>query len=162
MDINNKIDIYLNEAKWFTDMGVSNRLIDKKTQVEVIWKPGKKEVKVQFSKYSDKGPNEYIGHAMVPTQGMKSKEFLKYVDKEMKTIWSISKGIKKGLTESIFYFSGIFDAGNIGKKKITLPVVGDDEKSAEKKFKDMISLHIKNGHLPKGKLINIKIDSKMG
>jgi len=92
MDLTDKIDRYLGEEKqWFNDMGISNKLIDKNTQVQVFWKPGKKEVKVQFSKINDKNPSEYIGHVMVPTQGMKSKEFLKYVDKEMRSIWKMKK-----------------------------------------------------------------------
>lgn len=66
------------------------------------------------------------------------------------------------LNESIFYFAGIFDAGKVGKKKITLPVVADDEVKAKKKFEDMIDLHVKNGQLPKGKLSNIKLETKLG
>jgi len=159
MDITEKIDGVINETKWYNDMGISNRMMDKKTQVEVLWKPGNKEVKIQFR---DLNSREYIGHAMVPTKGMKSKDFLKYIDSDMKKIWNTAKGMKEDINESIFNFSGIFDAGSAGKKKVTLPVVGNDEKAAKKKFEDMIASHVKNGHLPKGKLSNVKVDSKMG
>jgi hypothetical protein len=92
MDITKKIDDILSESavRWFTAGGtnVGYRRIDKKNQVEVLWKSGKKTVKVQFRNMDSR---EYIGHVMVPTQGMKAKEFLKYVDKEMKNIWKAKK-----------------------------------------------------------------------
>lgn len=158
MKIDERINNLLSEMddKWYNDSGISNKLMDKKTQVEVIWKPGQKEVKVQFR---DVKTREYIGHTMVLTKGMKTKDFLKYVDSDMKKIWNTAKGIKESteVNEAIFNMSGTFDAGGMGKKKVTLPVVATDEKAAEKKFKDMVDSHIKNGHLPKGTLSNIKI-----
>ena len=78
-----------------------------------------------------------------------------------KNKWSI-RIVEDKINESIFYFSGTFDAGKAGKKKVTLPVVADDEKAGKKKFEDMINSHVKNGHLPKGKLLDIKVDSRMG
>ena len=100
MSVIDKIDKILGEAdnplknvKWFVDQGIANRLMDKKTQVEVIWKAGAKQVKVQFR---DMKTSEYIGHTFVPTKGMKSKEFLKHVDSDMKNIW---KSKKRGMNE---------------------------------------------------------------
>lgn len=89
MDITKKIDSLIGESnKWFFDSQAIYRKYDKKTQVEVIWKAGEKFAKVQFR---DIDSREYIGHVMVPTEGMKSKEFLKHVDNGMKDIWKRKK-----------------------------------------------------------------------
>ncbi len=117
MDLVKKIDSLIGEASWddswetpmknlgknwWSDDGVSSRVVDRNTQVEVIWKPGQKHVKVQFRNMKNR---EYIGHAMVPTSGMKSKEFLKHVDKDMKNIWKSKKrGMKEGRISPYFNF----------------------------------------------------------
>jgi len=52
---------------------------------------------------------------------------------------------------------GIFDGScKIGSKRVTMPVVAKNSKEAEKKFTDMVKLHQKNGHLPKGEIEDIK------
>lgn len=110
MDITEKIDGLLNESiGWKNDMGISNKLMDKKTQVEVIWKPGQKEVKVQFRNIKTR---EYIGHAMVATKGMKSKDFLKYVDSDMKKIWNKAKGMNEGTVTKAEYIDLVNVTGN--------------------------------------------------
>lgn len=86
----NLIDKYLgeNNSKWFSDMNTLYKPMDKKTQVEIIWKPGQSEIKVQFR---DIKTRQYIGHTMVKSQGMTSKEFKKHVDQDMKKIWKSMK-----------------------------------------------------------------------
>lgn len=152
MDITNKIDMLLSEEKkWFSSMGNNiYRDMDKKTQVEVMWRPGQKEVKVQFR---DSDSREYIGHTMVSTKGMKSKEFLKHVDKDMKNIWSTKK---KGMKEEHIN-EDVYDAEAIvGKKRITKPMSAKSEEDAKKQFKKFLEGQMKNGHIDKGEIKNIK------
>lgn len=66
---------------------------------------------------------------------------------------------KKYLNETLF--SVIANAKTEKQTaKISLPVSAKDEKEAERKFKEMTALQIKNGHLPKDtKILNIKVKS---
>jgi len=149
MTVIDKIDKILDESsKWYTDMGITSRLMDKKTQVEVMWKPGQKQVKVQFS---DTNSKEYIGHTMVSTKGMKSADFLKWVDKDIKNIWK-KKGIKESVNEDVFDAEAI-----VGKKRITKPMSAKSEKDAEDQFKKFLEMQMKRGHIDKGKISNIKV-----
>ncbi len=97
---------YLTEARWQVESGITSKLMDKNLQVQVMWKPGQKEVKVQFQKLSGgKNPPEFMGHVMVPTKGMKSKDFLKWVDKDWKDIWGsvLKKRMKSGSAAMTHY-----------------------------------------------------------
>lgn len=87
---------------------------------------------------------------------------MKDITEKIDGIVNESNWQKEDINEAIFNMSGTFDAGKLGKKKVTLPVVAPDKDAAEKKFKDMVLSHVKNGHLPKGNLFNIKVDSQMG
>jgi hypothetical protein len=100
-----KFKQYLNETKWQTESGITSRLMDKSLQVQVVWKPGQKEVKVQFQKLSGKNPPEFMGHVMVPTKGMKSKDFLKHVEKGWKDMWGsvLKKRMKSGSAAMTHY-----------------------------------------------------------
>ncbi len=135
MDITTKIDKLLGEegqGKWHVDMGVAHTLMDKKTQVEIIWKPGQKEVKVQFRKLDG---GEYIGHTMVQTKGMKSKDFMKWVNKDMKNIW---KAKKRGMKEA--YSLKDVPKEFMGDPLYKAVLTAKDKKSYEKALNTLLSI----------------------
>lgn len=85
------------------------------------------------------------------------KMWLDYLGEDTKT--ELKQEKPKQLNEAVYSMVGIVKTS--GKKvKITLPVSAKDEEQAEKKFKDMIQLQVKNGHLPKDiELISVEVKS---
>lgn len=52
----------------------------------------------------------------------------------------------------------VFDAeAVVGKKRVTKPMSAKSDKDAEKQFKKFLEMQMKNGHLEKGKISNIKV-----
>lgn len=66
--------------------------------------------------------------------------------------------IGKPYNEDVFDASGILTLKSGKKKMVTKPMSAKSEKDAEKQFVDFVNGQIKYGHLPDGKLKDIKIE----
>ena len=60
--------------------------------------------------------------------------------------------LEKYITEDIYDAEAI-----VGNKKVTKPMSAKNEKDAENQFKKFLEGQMKRGHIPKGKIKNIKV-----